>query len=144
LNNKHIDKKIIQEAANVKEDIRILAEDSAARVETYESILNQAAMKARETVAAWVADNISRLGTEMENFTGEAKDTVTGAAGTLKKEVGQGLVQYNAKAQEVIEKVSPTLTAKASRYPWVSISAAVLLGFVLGGLLIKPVRQPLR
>jgi ElaB/YqjD/DUF883 family membrane-anchored ribosome-binding protein len=67
---------------------------------------------------------------------------VVGAAATVKKDVGHGLSQYNAKAQEVANQVPGGFGKKAVRYPWVTISIALAVGFLLGSLL-KPTRQPL-
>jgi ElaB/YqjD/DUF883 family membrane-anchored ribosome-binding protein len=67
---------------------------------------------------------------------------VVAAAATLKKDVGHGLSQYNAKVQEVADKVPGHFGEMAARYPWVAISLSLAVGLLLGSLL-KPARQPL-
>ena len=73
-------------------------------------------------------------------MSGDATEAVVGAAATVKKDVGHGLSQYNAKAQEVADKVPGGFGAKTARYPWVAITIALVVGFMLGGFL-KPARH---
>jgi ElaB/YqjD/DUF883 family membrane-anchored ribosome-binding protein len=70
----------------------------------------------------------------------EAKDTMVDAAESVKKDIGVRLGQYNSKAQEVVEMVPGGFVEKATRYPWVALSLAVMIGFILGNL-FKPTRQ---
>jgi uncharacterized protein YjbJ (UPF0337 family) len=141
VNHKQFENKIHQEASRVKEDMNMLVGDSAARFDRLEGDISETTGKAREDVTTWVEDSAAQLSQGIKKVAGDAKETMAGAAVTVNKEVGRGLSQYNAKAQEVAEKVSPDLSTKAARYPWVSISIALVLGFILGGLLLKPIRQ---
>jgi ElaB/YqjD/DUF883 family membrane-anchored ribosome-binding protein len=100
--------------------------------------VRQDADKVKKDFSAMLEDSISQLSEEFDKLTGEAKETVVGVTATMKKEVGNGLSQYNAKAQEVANKVPGGLGEKAVRYPWVALSVAVVVGFLLGSLL-KPV-----
>ena len=74
-------------------------------------------------------------------MTGDAKETVADASATVKKDVGHGLSQYNAKAQEVADQVPGGIGKKVTRYPWVAISIALSFGLLLG-VLLNPVRRP--
>ena len=116
--------------------------DGAARFSIFEDNVSQATGKAKEDLTTWVEDGVSQLSEGFEKLTGDARETVVGAAATVKEDVGHGLSQYNAKAQEVADKVPGGFGEKAARYPWVAISIALAVGFLLGSLL-KPARQPL-
>jgi ElaB/YqjD/DUF883 family membrane-anchored ribosome-binding protein len=142
MNDQQLEKKVRQDGARVKKDISALVGDSAVRFSRFGDNLSQATGKAKEDLTTWVADGSSQLSEGLDKLTGEAKDTVVSTAATVKKEVGHGLVQYNAKAQEVADQVPGGLGKKAARYPWVAISIALTVGFVLGSLL-NPARQRL-
>lgn len=109
--NEQLQKKIQQDTAAVQKDFNAIAEDS-----------------------------VSQVTKGFEKLKGDAKDTLMGAADTLKKDVGHGLSQYNAKAQEFAKKVPGDLANKAVKYPWVAISIGLGIGLLLGGML-KPSRR---
>jgi ElaB/YqjD/DUF883 family membrane-anchored ribosome-binding protein len=90
-----------------------------------------------------LANRVSQITEEIDKLTEEAKEAMLGAAESVKKDMGSRLDLYNSKAQEVVEKVPGGLVDKATRYPWVAISLALVAGLVLGGLL-KPTRQIFR
>jgi len=113
MNDQHLENDVRQDAALVKKDLGTL-----------------------------VGDSVSQLTEGIGKLTGDAMGTVVGAAATVKKEVGHGLIQYNAKAQEVADKVPGGLGEMAARYPWVAMSIALAFGFLLGNVL-KPGRQAL-
>jgi len=50
------------------------------------------------------------------------------------------LSQYNTKAQELADKVHDGLGKEITKYPWVSISVALVIGVMIGGFL-KPARR---
>ena len=92
-----------------------------------------------EDLNTLVGDGVSEFNQEFQKLTGDARETMVSAVTAIKKDIGQGLSQYNAKAQEVADKVPGGLGEKAARYPWVAISIALAAGLILGGLL-KPAR----
>lgn len=139
MNNQKLDKKIRQDTAKVEQDLSTLAGDSAVRLGRLEDDINQATGKAKDDLSTWVGDGVSQLSEGIEKLAGEAKETVVGAAASVKKDVGQGLSQYNAKSQKVADKVPGGFGKKAATYPWVTVTIALLVGFVLGSLL-KPAR----
>jgi ElaB/YqjD/DUF883 family membrane-anchored ribosome-binding protein len=139
MNDLQLENKVRKDAAKVKKDISTLMDDSTARVTRYENTVGQATGKAKEDLTNWVEDNVSQLSEGFEKLTGEAKETVVGAAAAVKKDVGHGLSQYNAKAQEVADKVPGSFGKQAASYPWVAITIALVFGFLLGSLL-KPFR----
>lgn len=114
MNDQHLVNKVSQDAAKVKKDLNTLVEDGA-----------------------------SQLSKGYEKLKGDTRKKVVGAAETVKKDVGDGLSQYNTKAQEVADKVPYGFSEMVARYPWVAISTALVVGFLLGGLL-KPGRKFLK
>jgi len=109
--NRNKKNQLTKDAEEIKEDINTLAEDSASQVSK-----------------------------DYENIKDEVKTTVTGAIHSVKKEVEYGLSQYNTKAQELADKVHDGLGKEITKYPWVSISIALVIGVLIGGFL-KPVRR---
>ena len=93
--------------------------------------------KVKKDLTTLMGNRVSQLSKGFEKLTGDAKETVVGAAATVKKDVGHGLSQYNAKAQDFADKVPDGFAKKAARYPWVAISIGLLIGFLLG-ILLKP------
>jgi len=142
MNDQQVEKKVRQDAVNVKKDISTLVGDSAARMSRFENSVSQATGKAKEDLTTWVEDNVSQLSEGVEKLTGDVKQTVADTAATVQKDVGHGLSQYNAKAQKVADQVPGSFGKKVARYPWVAISIALTVGFLLG-LLLKPARPPL-
>jgi len=111
LNNRQRKNQIQKDTEAIKEDLNTLAEDS-----------------------------ISQVTEGYENFKDEALSTLDDAVHTVKKEVEHGLSQYNAKAQELADKVHDGLSNEITKYPWVSISIALVVGVMIGGFL-KPGRR---
>lgn len=141
MNDQRLEKKIIQDAARIKKDLNTLAMDSAARLSRLENNVNHVTGKAKEDLTTWVDDGASQLTESYEKLTGDAKKAVVVAVASVKKDVGHGLSQYNSKAQKVANTVPGGFGKKAAMYPWVTISMALIIGFVVGNLL-KPVCPP--
>lgn len=139
MNDQQLATKVRHDGARVKKDLTTLVEDGAAQITRFEDKVSQTPGKVKENLTIWVEDSVSQLGEGFEKLTDDAKETVVGAATAVKKEVGQGLSQYNAKAQEVADRVPGGFGEKAARYPWVAISIALVVGFLLGSFL-KPAR----
>jgi len=98
------------------------------------------AEKVKKDVTLMVGDSVSRVSQEFDKLANTTKETVVSAAETVKREVGNGLSQYNEKARDVAEKVPGDIAKKATEYPWVAISIALTVGFLLGSF-IKPGRK---
>lgn len=143
MNDRQLENKICQDAANVIKDVGTLAGDSAARFGRFENDVSQATGKAKVDLTTWVDENVSQMSKEFEKLTGDARDTLVKAAATAKKDVGHGLSQYNTKVQELADKAPGGFGKKAAKYPWVALSITVVVGFLLG-MLIRPARQQLR
>lgn len=107
----------------------------------FEKQLNRDIEKAKMDLATLRDDSIIGLNRIFEQLTGDTKKTVDVATKTVNQTVGQGLSQFNAKIQDVVDKVPGGLGEKAIGYPWVSITISLALGLLLG-VLLKPGRQP--
>ena len=142
MNDQRLEKKLRQDAVKVKKDISILAGDTAARMSRFEDSVSRATGKAKEDLTTWVEDGVSQWSDGVEKLTGDVKQTVVDTAATVQKDVGRGLSQYNAKAQKVADKVPGSFGKKVVRNPWVAISMALAVGFLLG-FLLKPAQHPL-
>ncbi|OGN92183.1 MAG: hypothetical protein A2Y88_07250 [Chloroflexi bacterium RBG_13_48_10] len=97
--------------------------------------------KAKMDLATLRDDGIIGLNRIFEQLTGDTQKTVDVAAKTINQTVGHGLSQFNAKVQDVADKVPGDLGKKALGYPWVTITLSLVVGLFLGALL-KP-RRPL-
>jgi len=140
MNDRQLDNKVRQDAAKVKKALNDLVRDSAARISRFEGKAGQATGKAKEDITEWVEDGVSQFSEVFEKLTDDTRKTLASAAATVRKDVGHGLSQFNTKAQEVADKVPGDFSKKAARYPWVVLSIALAVGFVLGCLL-KPARR---
>jgi hypothetical protein len=142
MNTQKLDKKVSQDTARLKNDLSTLEGDSAARFGRFERDVTQASDKAKEDLSKWVDNEVTQINEGIEKFSGDAKEAMVGVTETMKKDVTHGLSQYNAKAQEIANKVPCDFSQKAARYPWVTITVALVLGFLLGGF-IKSIQHHL-
>jgi ElaB/YqjD/DUF883 family membrane-anchored ribosome-binding protein len=99
--------------------------------------------KAKSDIVSLRDDAITGLNRIFEQLTGDTQKTVDVAAKTVNESVGQGLSQFNAKIQEVVDRVPGDIGKKATGYPWVTVAISLVIGIMLGALL-KPGRQSLR
>ena len=141
MNGKQLDKKVSQDATNVKKEINNLVEDSAARLGKFGDNVSQATVKAKEDVTTWAEDSAAHLSKGFEKFSGDAKETLVDTAATVKKDVGHRLNQYNSKAQDIAGNFPDSMLAKkVAMYPWVAIAVGLAVGFLLG-IILRPTRQ---
>ena len=98
------------------------------------------AAQIRKNLRSFFGDSVDQVESKVEKITDDAKEMYTNTAATVRKDVKQGLNQYNAKAQEYAEWFPGDLADKVAKYPWVAISIGLGLGVLLGGLL-KPSRR---
>ena len=117
MNDKAFENKVNQDIDKAKEDVATLREDAATLGD----------------------DGVIGLSRKLEQLTDETKDMVTNAVKTLNKDFGHGLSTYNAKIQDVADRLPGDFGKKAARYPWVTITMSLAFGLLLGRLL-KPGR----
>jgi ElaB/YqjD/DUF883 family membrane-anchored ribosome-binding protein len=140
MNDRQLDNKVRRDVTKVKKDMSTLVGDGAAQFDRFGDNLSQSTVKAKEDLTKWAEDGVSQMSEGFEKLTGDARETVVAAAATVKKDVGRGMSQYNAKVQEVADKVPGGFGEMATRYPWVAISIGLAIGLLLG-ILLKPSRQ---
>jgi ElaB/YqjD/DUF883 family membrane-anchored ribosome-binding protein len=140
MNDRQFEEKVRRDAAHVKKDLNILSGDAAVQIGRIEDKVSQAAVKAGEDLTTRIDGGIAQLHEGAEKLINEVQETVVHAAAAVKKEIGQGVTQYNAKAQQVVDKIPGRLGWNAARYPWVAVSIALVAGILLGALL-KPGRR---
>lgn len=95
--------------------------------------------KVKKDLAKLKDVSVTELSRRIDLLAEEAKKTASTATQSLGESVGQGLSQYNTKVQEVVDRVPGNIGEKAAGYPWVAISATLLLGLLIGAI-IKPAR----
>jgi ElaB/YqjD/DUF883 family membrane-anchored ribosome-binding protein len=140
MDDPQVKSKMNQDAARVKKDTSILVGDSSVQFSRFENNLSQASEQAKEDISTWVEDGISQVSKEIEKLADDARDSAVDSAATVKKDIGHGLSQYNTEVQKVANKISDDFGKKASGYPWVIVTIALVLGFLLG-ILLSPIRQ---
>jgi len=140
LNDQHLENKVSQDVDKVRKDLSTLLEDGVFQLSRFEDNVNPTTDKVKGDLTTRVEEGISQLSKGFEKLRGETRKTVVGAAATVKKDVGNGMSQFNDTAQKIADKVLGGFGKKATRYPWVAISTALAVGFLLGSLL-KPTRK---
>lgn len=96
----------------------------------------------KNLIELWGMYGVTGLDKKFEQLADDAKEMVTDKVETLNKDVGHGLSQYNAKVQDVANRVPGGFGKKAARYPWVMLTIMSLAFGVLLGVLLKTGRQP--
>ncbi|WP_448335629.1 hypothetical protein [Bellilinea sp.] len=139
MNDRKLENKIRQDIARIKKDMETLAGHSATRVTRFGDDLSKGTDNAKGDLVTWAEDNVSDMSKELEQLTGDAKDTLVSVAAKVRKEVGHGLHQYNTKVQEFADKAPGSLGREAVRYPWVALTLTMVVGLMLG-MLLKPAR----
>lgn len=119
MDDKAFENKVNRDIDKAKEDVATLGED----------------------VATLGEDGVMGLSRKFEQLTDETKVMVTDAVKSLKKDVGHGLSTYNAKVQDVSDRLPGDFGKKAARYPWVTITMSLAAGLLLG-VFLKPRRHP--
>ena len=108
----------------------------------FENKVDRDVEQAKNDLTTLGDDGVTGLSRKFEQLTDDTKKTVDVAVKNVNKAVGQGLSQYNAKVQDVADRVPGDFSKKASEYPWVTMTISLAVGLLLG-LLLKPGRQHL-
>jgi ElaB/YqjD/DUF883 family membrane-anchored ribosome-binding protein/uncharacterized protein YjbJ (UPF0337 family) len=131
MNDKAFENKVNRDVDQAKKDFTTLGEDNVTGLASI-----------KKDLVMLGDDGVTGLSRKFEQLANDTKEMVTDAVKTLNKDVGHGLSQYNAKVQDVADRVPGGFGEKAARYPWVAISIALAVGFLLGSYL-KPARSKL-
>ena len=95
--------------------------------------------KVKKDLARLRVNGASELSRRFDMLAEEAKKSASMTARSLNQGIGQGLSSYNSRVQEVVDRVPGNIGKKAASYPWVAISATLILGLMIGAI-IKPSR----
>jgi ElaB/YqjD/DUF883 family membrane-anchored ribosome-binding protein len=144
VNNDEVNNKVLKDAEKVKKDFNAVVGDGAEQLGKFGENVSHAAVKATDDINTWVESNASQLRSEYDALSNSAKEAVADAANKAKKNVGHQFNQYNAKAQKFADKVPGGLSENVNKYPWVALSVAVTIGFLIGALLKSNHRTSLR
>jgi len=106
----------------------------------FENQVDRDVEQVKEDIATLGDDGITGLNRIVEQLTDDTKKTVDVAVKNVNKAVGQGLSEYNAKVQDVADRVPGDFAKKVAGYPWVSITISLAVGLLLG-VILKPSRQ---
>jgi len=130
MNDKAFENKVNQDVDQAKKDFTTLGEDNVTGL-----------TRIKKDLVTLGEDGVTGLSRKFEQLAGDTKEMVTDVVKTLNKDVGHGLSQYNAKVQDVADRIPGGFSKKAAGYPWVTITISLALGLLLG-VLLKPGRQP--
>ncbi len=95
--------------------------------------------KTKKDLATLGEDGVTGLSRKFDQLSDDTKKMVAGEVKNINEAVGQGLSQYNAKVQDIADRVPGGFSKKAAAYPWVTITISLAFGLLLGALL-KPGR----
>lgn len=98
----------------------------------FENKVQQDAEKIKKDLGTMVGDGVSYLSEGFEKLKGEAKETVDSTMASVKEDIGIGLKKYNENAQRAADKVPGGFSNMISRYPWVALTVALVVGYRLG------------
>lgn len=107
---------------------------------TFEKKVDRDVAQAKKDFSTLVGDGAAGLQRKYDQVADSAREKVSGAVNTLKKDVGGGLSQYNEKVQDVADRVPGNFGRIAAGYPWVTVTVSLVLGLLLG-FILKPGRQ---
>ncbi|MBE0411845.1 MAG: hypothetical protein IBX69_19120 [Anaerolineales bacterium] len=130
MSDKAFKKKVNRDIDQTKKDLAALGEDNVTGLD-----------KIRKDLVTLGDDGATGLNRKFSQLAGDAKTRVSDAVETLNKDVTHGLSQYNAKVQNVADRVPGGFGKKAAGYPWVAITISLVFGLLVG-FLLKPGRQP--
>lgn len=105
----------------------------------FEKKVNRDIDRTKKDIATLGDDGVAGLSRKAERLADDAKEMVAGSVKAFNEEVGQGLSQYNAKVQNIADRIPGDFSKKVAVYPWVTITISLAFGLLLGALL-KPSR----
>ncbi len=103
----------------------------------FEKRINRDISRTKRDLAALSDDIVSGLSGRFGRIrlSNEQRKSASEAVKTLNKSIGEGLNQYNATVQDMVDRVPGDISKKVTGYPWVTITMTLLLGLLVGGIL---------
>ena len=135
-----VENKVRQDTEKVNKNSSVLVGDASVHMGRFDKDIDQLTKKVKENIATWVSEGVVNIGEGYGKLKGDVTETAVATVKTVKLKTAAALDQYNTKVQRIVEKLPGDLDTKVSRYPWVAITAALLIGLFLGGVL-KPTRR---
>jgi ElaB/YqjD/DUF883 family membrane-anchored ribosome-binding protein len=135
MKNQQTENKLRQDTVQLTKDLGTTIEDNKKQIKNFGEMMNHSATQVEKDVNSWIENGLSSMNNGFETLSDEAKEAINVAASKLKKNTDQSFKQYNSTIQEVADKVPGGFGKNVAKYPWVTISVAVLIGLFLGGLL---------
>ena len=96
--------------------------------------------KAKKDLAEMRDESITGMSKFYTQTVDRIQKTAAVTIKTMNKAIEKALNQYNRKVQHVADSVPGNFGKNAAGYPWVTVTATLALGLLLGALL-KPGRQ---
>jgi len=124
---------------NTKEELATLKEDAVAGMKEFGDKVNQSAENMKKYNTSFIEDGATQFSRKFDNLKSDAIEKANGAVKTIGKDVDHGLMQYNKKVQELADSLPGNFIKNSARYPWVTISLTLVVGFMLG-FLLKPAK----
>jgi ElaB/YqjD/DUF883 family membrane-anchored ribosome-binding protein len=124
---------------NTKEELEDLKDDAVAGMKDFGDKVNQTAENMKKYNTTFMEDGAVQFSRKFDNLKSDAIEKANDAVKTIGKDVDHGLMQYNNKVQELAESLPGNFIKNSARYPWVTISLTLVVGFMLG-FLLKPAR----
>lgn len=84
-----------------------------------------------------VVDQAQKSYDQMKTKASEAADNFSRKTDAAKQEMKNRMIDYDRKLEEVADRLPGDVTQTVTRYPWVTLVAVTLLGFV-AGMWLKP------
>jgi len=124
---------------NTKEELATLKDDAVAGMKEFGGKVNQSAENIKKFNTTFMEDGAAHFSRKFDTLKSDAIEKANDAVKTIGKDVDHGLNQYNKKVQELAESLPGNFVKNSTRYPWVTISLTLAVGFMLG-FLLKPAR----
>ena len=124
---------------NTKEELSALKDDAVAGMKDFGGKVNKSAENIKKFNTSFMEDGAAKFSRKFDTLKSDAIEKANDTVKTIGKDVGHGLKQYNNKVQEMADSIPGNFVRNSTRYPWVTISLTLVVGFMLG-FLLKPSR----
>jgi signal transduction histidine kinase len=118
---------------------KVLVRDAEIKFRRYQEKLDRAANEVKDNLTNRIIESTSQFNEGFNKLKVDTREAIVNTAAMVKQRVENGLIRYNTKVQQGADKIPGNFSEKASRYPWVTVSIALVIGLLLGNLL-KPRR----
>jgi ElaB/YqjD/DUF883 family membrane-anchored ribosome-binding protein len=139
MNEQHVEKIVNQDTARIGQDLTTLVRDAEIKFRRYQEKLDRAANEVKDNLTNRIIESTSQFNEGFNKLKVDTREAIVNTAAMVKQRVENGLIRYNTKVQQGADKIPGNFSEKASRYPWVTVSIALVIGLLLGNLL-KPRR----